>query len=216
MLRTSVSDHILIPKWSYESLWFYLGKHGKQVFVLYLVWSIYGNMVKKFYFVTMIMSTFKASPNASGIAFSLASPSLWFEFTLKSTWSFWCFFFSWRWILFCSYSLDNKTNWDSLIGGCATSDVVSTSFRFEVSFHIPHNPIVSQFFLDELSSYASKQKWKPAFSYTLNKKRQSRIGCICLAFLHCAFSNVSSNCLPKKRQSRIFWDKAFENTFEIV
>ena len=24
------------------------------------------------------------------------------------------------------------------------------------------------------------------------------IGCICLAFLHCAFSNVSSNCLPKR------------------
>ena len=44
----------------------------------------------------MIMSTFKASPNASGMAFSFLSPSLWFEFTLKSTCSFWCFFFSWR------------------------------------------------------------------------------------------------------------------------
>ena len=27
-------------------------------------------------------------------------------------------------ISFCRYSLDNRTNWDSLIGGCASSDVV--------------------------------------------------------------------------------------------
>ena len=30
---------------------------------------------------------------------------------------------------------------------------------------------------------------------------QSRIGCICLTFLHCAFLNVSSNCLPEQRHS---------------
>ena len=30
---------------------------------------------------------------------------------------------------------------------------------------------------------------------------QSYIGCICLAFLQCAFSNVSSNGLPEKMQS---------------
>ena len=30
---------------------------------------------------------------------------------------------------------------------------------------------------------------------------QSHIGCICLTFLHCAFLNVSSNCLPEKRHS---------------
>ena len=31
----------------------------------------------------------------------------------------------------------------------------------------------------------------------------SHIGCICLVFLHCAFSNVSSNFLPENRQSCI-------------
>ena len=31
----------------------------------------------------------------------------------------------------------------------------------------------------------------------------SHIGCICLAFLHCAFSNVSSNGLPEKRHIHI-------------
>ena len=35
------------------------------------------------------------------------------------------------------------------------------------------------------------------------------IGCVSLAFLHCALSNVSSNCLPEKMQSHIvpfgFW-----------
>ena len=93
---------ILIPKLSNEILWFHLGnhrKHRKQAFLLYLLWSIYWNMVKNFYFVTMIMSTFKASPNASWIwtvAFPFLSPSLWFEFTLKSACSFWCFFFLWR------------------------------------------------------------------------------------------------------------------------
>ena len=30
---------------------------------------------------------------------------------------------------------------------------------------------------------------------------QSCIGCICFIFLHCAFSYVSSNDLPQKRQS---------------
>ena len=32
---------------------------------------------------------------------------------------------------------------------------------------------------------------------------QNHIGCICLTFLHCAFSNVSSNCLPERMQSHI-------------
>ena len=32
-------------------------------------------------------------------------------------------------------------------------------------------------------------------SKRLHKKMQSHTGCICLAFLHCVFSNVSSNCL---------------------
>ena len=30
---------------------------------------------------------------------------------------------------------------------------------------------------------------------------QSRIGCICLAFPHCVFSNMSSNCLPERIHS---------------
>ena len=32
---------------------------------------------------------------------------------------------------------------------------------------------------------------------------QSHIGCICLAFLQCVFSKVSSNCLPERMQSHI-------------
>ena len=40
-------------------------------------------------------------------------------------------------------------------------------------------------------------------SNRLPKKRHSHIGCICLSFLHCAFSNVSSNRLPNKRHSHI-------------
>ena len=32
---------------------------------------------------------------------------------------------------------------------------------------------------------------------------QSRIGCTCLTFLHCAFSNDPSNSVPEKRYSRI-------------
>ena len=35
----------------------------------------------------------------------------------------------------------------------------------------------------------------------LPEKRHSRIGCICLNFLHCAFSNVSANRLPEWMQS---------------
>ena len=41
-----------------------------------------------------------------------------------------------------------------------------------------------------------------ASSNWLPKKMQSRIGCICLIFLPCVFSNVSSNCLPEKIHSQ--------------
>ena len=34
-------------------------------------------------------------------------------------------------------------------------------------------------------------------------KIKYHIGCICLTFLHCAFSCVSSNCLPERKQSHI-------------
>ena len=37
----------------------------------------------------------------------------------------------------------------------------------------------------------------------LPEKRHSGTDYICLAFLHCVFSNVFSNCLPKKRHSHI-------------
>ena len=37
----------------------------------------------------------------------------------------------------------------------------------------------------------------------LSEKRQSHISCICLTFLHCAFSNVSANGLDGKRYSHI-------------
>ena len=37
----------------------------------------------------------------------------------------------------------------------------------------------------------------------LHEKRHSHIVCICLTFLHCVFSNVSSKCLPEKRHSCI-------------
>ena len=40
-------------------------------------------------------------------------------------------------------------------------------------------------------------------SNCLTEKIHSHIGCIRLAFLHCAFSNVSSNCLPGKMHSHI-------------
>ena len=40
-------------------------------------------------------------------------------------------------------------------------------------------------------------------SKNLGQSRQSHIGCIYLTFRHCAFSNVVSNCLPEKRHSRI-------------
>ena len=79
MLRTSVSDHIdsKVEPWKIMILF---GKTWKTS--ICVIFGIYGNMVKKFYFDTMIMSTFKASPNASGMAFSFLSPSLWFEFYL--------------------------------------------------------------------------------------------------------------------------------------
>ena len=35
---------------------------------------------------------------------------------------------------------------------------------------------------------------------SLPEKMHSRIGCICLTFLHCAFSSVSSNFLPLRMQ----------------
>ena len=47
----------------------------------------------------------------------------------------------------------------------------------------------------------------------------SRIGCICLTFPHCVFSNVSSNGLPERMQSHIgyicltFPHCAFSNVF---
>ena len=40
-------------------------------------------------------------------------------------------------------------------------------------------------------------------SICLPRKRHSHIGCICLAFLNCSFSNVYSNCFSEKRQSHI-------------
>ena len=40
-------------------------------------------------------------------------------------------------------------------------------------------------------------------SNCLSEKRHSHIGCICLTFLQCAFSNVSSNCLPQRMHSHI-------------
>merc|ERR1712213_197341 len=40
-------------------------------------------------------------------------------------------------------------------------------------------------------------------SYRLPEKMHSRIGCIYLTFLHCAFSNVASNCLHGRRHSHI-------------
>ena len=51
------------------------------------------------------------------------------------------------------------------------------------------------------------QTSRRVFSYSswkhLDQSVYSHISCICLVFLHCAFSNVSSNCLPQKRHSRI-------------
>ena len=38
-------------------------------------------------------------------------------------------------------------------------------------------------------------------SNRLPEQKQSHIGCICLTFLHCAFSNVFSNRLPEKRHN---------------
>ena len=40
-------------------------------------------------------------------------------------------------------------------------------------------------------------------SNCLPEQRQSRTGCICLAFLRCAFSNVSSKRSPQQRQNYI-------------
>ena len=37
----------------------------------------------------------------------------------------------------------------------------------------------------------------------LDRSMHSHKGCICLAFLHCVFSNESSNGLPEKMQSHI-------------
>ena len=37
----------------------------------------------------------------------------------------------------------------------------------------------------------------------LLERMQSHIGCICLIFLQCVLSNVSSNCPPKRMHSRI-------------
>ena len=40
-------------------------------------------------------------------------------------------------------------------------------------------------------------------SNRLPERMQNHIGCICLTFLHCVFSNVSSNVLCERRQSHI-------------
>ena len=51
----------------------------------------------------------------------------------------------------------------------------------------------------------------------MSVRMQSRIGCICLAFLHCEFSNVESRSLDQSRQSHIdcnsltFFHCAFSN-----
>ena len=37
----------------------------------------------------------------------------------------------------------------------------------------------------------------------LGQRMQSHAGCTCLAFLHCVFSNVSSNCLNERMQNHI-------------
>ena len=41
------------------------------------------------------------------------------------------------------------------------------------------------------------------YSKCLPERMQSRIGCICLTFSHCVFSNVSSNCQPERMHSHI-------------
>ena len=69
-------------------------------------------------------------------------------------------------------------------------------------------------FLKDLGSKRAKSHWLHLFEFfhcafsdvssnCLPVRMHSHIGCICLTFLHCAFSNVSSNCLHKRKQSHI-------------
>ena len=54
------------------------------------------------------------------------------------------------------------------------------------------------------STVSSNRQHQPNFSsYWLPVKMHSHIGCICLDFLYCAFSNVSSNWLSEKMHSHI-------------
>ena len=79
---------------------------------------------------------------------------------------------------------------------------------FPFTFHIHYNAL-----------HLFWQNIKHVFfhmSYLLPGRMQSHTDCICLAFLHCAFSNVSSDRLPEKMHSHIgciFLHCVFSNVF---
>ena len=61
----------------------------------------------------------------------------------------------------------------------------------------PQGPPIQKMSIASATSYG----WHPVFSNVssnwLLEKRHSRIGYICLTFLHCVYLNVLSNCLPE-------------------
>ena len=49
----------------------------------------------------------------------------------------------------------------------------------------------------------AKWQWLHLFNFSPECQMHSHTGCICVAFLQCALSNVSSNCLQKRMQIHI-------------
>ena len=83
--------------------------------------------------------------------------------------------------------------------------------------------MILKLWLEQLNGFQfeSLSKRGRIFTHVLivPENRHSHIGCICVTFLHCAFSNVSSNCLLEKMPCRtgciclIFLHDAFSNVF---
>ena len=67
--------------------------------------------------------------------------------------------------------------------------------------------MILKLWLEQLNGFQfeSLSKRGRIFTHVLivPENRHSHIGCICVTFLHCAFSNVSSNCLQQKRHIHI-------------
>ena len=118
-----------------------------------------------------------------------------------------------RCILKWPASEDAKSHWLRLLGLCPLCIficVLNLSAREYVKSHWLHlfdfSPLcVFKCLYDKMNSYIDcicltflHCAFSNESSTCLYEKMHSYTACICLAFLHCAFSDVSSTCLPEK------------------